>query len=173
MKRTYKILLSLALVCVFIAIIFSFSEQNGNQSHSVSQKVSYKIVKTILSDKDSYLIKDGSIESVAIALDGPVRKLAHITIYCGLGLILITASWFIFDYDLRFWHVLVALLIVFLVGICDESVQFFSGGRGSSIRDVFIDSFGGTIGIYLFFIIKDFFIHIINGIKKEKSKHQK
>lgn len=173
MKRTYKILLSLALACVFIAIILSFSEQSGEQSHSVSQKVSSKIVNTFLSDKDSYLIKEGSIESVAIAFDGPVRKLAHITIYTGLGLLLISAMWFIFDYDLRFWHIFVVLIAVFAVGAFDESVQFYSGGRGSSIRDVFIDSFGGTIGIYLFFIVKDFFKHLVNGIKKEKSKRQK
>lgn len=166
MKRIYKILLSLAIVLVFMAIIFSFSEQNGSESHSVSQKVAYKIVSTILQDKDAAKIKDGSILSVANALDYPVRKLAHVTIYAGLGLLLTTAFWFVFDYDLHFKHVLIALLIVFLVGCGDETVQFFSGGRGATIKDAFIDTLGGAIGIYMHFIVRDFVAHVSHAVKK-------
>ncbi len=168
MKRIYKVLLSLAIVCVFVAIIFSFSEQNGSESHSVSQKVSYKIISTILNDKDAAKIKDGSLESVAAAIDFPVRKLAHITIYLGLGFLITTALWFIYDYDLHFMHVLIALLIVFLVGCCDETVQYFSGGRGATIKDAFIDAFGGALGIYFHFIVRDFVRHVRNGFRKIK-----
>lgn len=169
MKRLYKVLLSLALICIFTAIIFSFSEQNGDQSHSLSQQVSYKIASTILQGKDSSLVKEGSIMSVANALDHPVRKFAHITIYAGLGCVLISCLWFIFDYELHFAHILVTLAVIFSIGCSDEIVQYFSGGRGAAFSDVLIDTFGGAIGAYLHFIIRDFFQHLNHGIKKIKK----
>lgn len=169
MKKLYKALLSLAVVCIFIAIIFMFSEQPGSESHSLSKDVSYKIVSVMLKNSPSGISPE-MLEKVAGFFDFPVRKCAHVCIYLGLGFIITTAVWFVFDYDLHFWQLFLIVLAVFLVGCADETVQFFSGGRGATIKDAFIDTFGGMLGIYAHFIARDFVIHMIHGVKKIKKK---
>ena len=72
-------------------------------------------------------------------------------------------------YKKLFWHLLICVLTVALVASLDEFNQYYSGDRGASLSDVFIDSVGGCIGIYLVFVIKDFIQHIINGINREKN----
>lgn len=174
MRKTYKYLLSLAVVFCFIALIFSFSEQSGTESHTVSKSVSKHIISSILNlssnHSDGSSISDKQLDSLAQTFDGPVRKLAHVTIYLGLAFIATWLVWFITDYDLRFIHILLIILLVFIVGCSDEAIQYFSGGRGSSFRDVLIDTFGGMLGIYLHFIVRDFFVHLVNGIRKMKNR---
>lgn len=176
MKKIYKILLSLAIICSFTAAIFSFSEQSGSESHDYSKSVSYKIVSIVDTlvnkDSDTSLNGSGMTFIVANALDHPIRKLAHVCIYMALGFLVITSIWFVDDFDLHFSHIFCALLIVFLVGCTDEFIQSFSGGRGATIKDAFLDTFGGALGIYAHFVIRDVFVHFSHGIKKIGKKKQ-
>lgn len=172
MKKIYKLLLSAATIFCFIAIIFSFSEQSGNESHTLSSDVTEEIIRTIIRlDSSAPNISDKTMETFVRTFDGSIRKLAHLTIYFGLGFITTWLLWFIYDHDLHFSHIAIASLIVIIVGCGDEANQFFSGGRGSSIVDVMIDTCGGMLGIYSHFILRDFFIHLSHGIRKiSKSK---
>lgn len=46
----------------------------------------------------------------------------------------------------------IALIICMLYAISDELHQLFIPGRSAEIRDVFIDSFGATVGIFIYIL---------------------
>ncbi len=133
--------LSWAAVLAWMAIIFSFSAQQGSDSGSLSGS----IVGFILQ-----FLPDGSFDYDTIHLI--LRKGAHLTVYLILGVLSANALHFsgvtgkkAFGY---------ALLISVLYAISDEVHQAFVPGRGPSAFDVLIDSSGATIGIIFFQIIK-------------------
>ena len=168
MKTIYKILFSILLITLLVAAIFFFSEQSGADSHTVSKNVSERIA-----DVWADTFWEGHVqytrEVLASMLDAPVRKLAHICIYTALGFGTCIVAHILSNKKIRFWHLLICVLTVALVASLDEFNQYYSGDRGASLSDVFIDSVGGCIGIYLVFVIKDFIQHIINGINREKN----
>lgn len=168
MNKIYKILFSLLIVTLLVSAIFFFSEQSGTDSHSVSTSVCAKIAdvwaKTFWTEKSQY-----SKELLARMLDAPVRKLAHLLIYTALGCGTCIAAHILSSGKVRFYHILLCILVVMLVASFDEYNQFYSGGRGASLNDVWLDSVGGCVGIYLVFMVKDFVRHIRQGIRREKE----
>ena len=168
MKTIYKVLFSILLITLLVAAIFFFSEQSGADSHTISKSVSEKIAE-VWADTFWEGHAPYTKDILASMLDAPVRKLAHICIYTALGLGTCIAANVISGRKIRFWHLLICILLVTLVASLDEFNQYYSGDRGASLGDVFIDSVGGCIGIYLVFIIRDFIQHIINGINRERK----
>ena len=88
-----RIILSLLLLGTFF-IIFGFSSQNGEESSSVSKKVSEAVIdltnKNINKNDRAKMIK--TIEPI-------IRKLAHFSIYLIVGLLLMALA---NTYDLSF-----------------------------------------------------------------------
>ena len=168
MSKIYKVLFSLLIVTLLVSAIFFFSEQSGTDSHSVSTQVCEKIAdvwaKTFWAENSPY-----SKELLARMLDGPVRKLAHLLIYTALGCGTCIAAHILSSGKVRFYHILLCILAVMLVASFDEYNQFYSGGRGASLSDVWLDTVGGYVGIYLVFMAKDFVRHIKRGITREKE----
>ncbi|MCR5721525.1 MAG: VanZ family protein [Lachnospiraceae bacterium] len=168
MNKLYRILFSLLLITLLVAAIFFFSEQSGSDSHTVSTHVCEKIADawadTFWTDSNFY-----SKDILASMLDAPIRKLAHLFIYTALGCGTCIIANILSGRKVRFYHVLLCILTVMLVASFDEYNQYYSGGRGASLNDVWLDTVGGCFGIYLVFMAKDFVRHIINGIKREKE----
>ncbi|MCD8069106.1 MAG: VanZ family protein [Lachnospiraceae bacterium] len=71
--------------------------------------------------------------------DTLVRKLAHYTEFTALGAELAFLVWQVLGRS-----VTTPLLLGLLTAVTDETIQIFSLGRGSSVRDVWID-FGGVV----------------------------
>lgn len=80
-----------------MALIFSFSAQTGVSSGQLSYKVSYKLVETGSRILDKPL-DDVQIDAYARRIEGPVRKLAHMTEYFILA---ITVALPFYVYGLR------------------------------------------------------------------------
>ena len=158
------------MITLLVAAIFFFSEQSGADSHSVSTKVCKKIADvwsaTFWAEGTLY-----SKDMLAGMLDPPIRKLAHLLIYTALGCGTCIATHILTGKKVRFYQVFLCILIVMLVASFDEYNQYYSGGRGASLNDVWLDTVGGCIGIYLVFMARDFIKHIINGINRELSIH--
>ena len=74
---------------------------------------------------------------------GLLRKLAHFTEFCLLGLCL---TWLVSMLGKRPW---VSLLCGFLVACTDEFIQCFVPDRGPGIKDVLIDTAGVFLGTAL------------------------
>ena len=168
MNKIYKILFSLLLITLLISAIFFFSEQSGADSHSVSTKVCAGIAdvwaETFWHEGNTF-----NKNILAAMLDGPVRKIAHLFIYTALGCGTCIIASILSEKKVRFFHILLCVLIVMLVASFDEYNQYYSGGRGASLNDIKLDTIGGCVGIYLVFMAKDFIRHIKNGIKREAS----
>lgn len=163
MKTIYKILVSLLIMILLIAAIFFFSEQSGTDSHSISRKISFRVAKT-WTDAVSVKRPEDTVDYLAYILEQPIRKLAHVCIYTLLGFGSCIVVHILCGRKIRFWHLFVCILTVALVAALDEFNQYYTVGRGSSFKDVLIDIFGGCIGIYLLFMVKDFIRHFRNGI---------
>ncbi len=90
---------------------------------------------------------------------GILRKIAHVTEFCSLGLLL---SWGVRMLREKTWEFFVfPAAIGVAVAAVDETIQIFSPGRGPHIRDVAIDFIGVFTGILI--------LALINWIHKKAS----
>lgn len=142
-----KVIKFTLVVCCML-IIFMFSSDSGTASSKKSDSVIINLVEVILNKKVNNKDRDKYIEKYVF----PVRKCAHFTIYLILGILVISL---LSEYRiLNSKTVLYTLLIVFLYACSDEFHQLFVSGRSSEIRDVLIDSSGGFIGSYLYYLFR-------------------
>lgn len=142
--------LSFLPALAMMMLIFSFSAQTGVDSGQLSYKVSYKIVETggRILDKD---LDSQQMDAYARRIEGPVRKLAHMTEYFILA---ITVALPFYVYGLRGFPLLLIAGIICVGFACtDEYHQSFVAGRGPSLRDICIDSIGVFFGIMLVRIV--------------------
>ena len=137
------------LVIMWMGIIFCFSsfskEESLGQSNGLIYNTICKIVE--LFDKNMTVAKR---DNIAKTLSYPVRKLAHITEFLILC-ILVLAYINCFNIDLKS-KLILTFIICFVYACSDEIHQIFSN-RGASFIDVIIDSIGVTIyliGYYIF-----------------------
>ena len=136
------------LVICCMLIIFMFSSDSGTASSKKSDSVIINLVEVISNKKVNNKDRDKYIEKYVF----PVRKCTHFTIYLILGILVISL---LSEYRiLNFKTVLYTLLIVFLYACSDEFHQLFVSGRSSEIGDVLIDSSGGFIGSYLYYLFR-------------------
>ena len=125
-------------------MIFSFSAQNGTESGDLSFKVSVKLVE-VGSEVLDMKLTDSEIQMYANKYHHYVRKLGHMTEYCVLAITLCVP---LYAYGVRgIWLYLLAGLICAGFAATDEYHQSSVAGRGPSVRDVCIDTFGAMIGI--------------------------
>ena len=126
------------LLLVWIIVIFSFSNQNGEESSGISDKVGARIVNLV----DDLASMNWSIEekNAAIAkIAYPIRKMAHMFEYAILALLAY----------ISFSNYVISIIIVFANGAVDELHQLFIPGRAGRFTDVLIDTTGGLIMLAL------------------------
>ncbi len=144
-------------------VIFSFSEQDGETSGSLSRMISEKCVEFLnaLSGKGwSELMMEGLAEY----FENPIRKLAHFAEYAVMGCLLF-GMWYpwlgatkngkealsdeIHKVSGRglplLWKVIVPW--VFISAALDEVHQLFTPGRCGNLGDVLLDTSGGCFGL--------------------------
>lgn len=143
-----KKIIKFTLVICCMLIIFIFSNDSGVASSKKSDKVIIDLVGVVSHKKVSDKDRDKYIEKYVFI----IRKCAHFTIYLILGILVISL---LSEYRVvNFKTVLYTLLIVFLYACSDELHQLFIIGRSSEIRDVLIDSSGGFIGSYIYYLFR-------------------
>lgn len=127
------------LVISVIGVIWWHSMQNGVASHAESRRV--------LAFALSHL---QGMRLAPYLSDGHIRRLAHLTEYMTLGVVLSSFSVLISRHS----HKVRVLLIGIGVAAIDEYIQLFSGGRTSTWHDVVLDSIGCMVGIVLVMVIR-------------------
>lgn len=132
---TFKVLYMKKKVFLLLAVLWTgFIFFNSLQEGETSAAMSGFIVDIIMRIFGKIGITD--IDTVSFI----VRKAAHFTEFF-IQSILISA---VVD-DKKYRSVAIYVLFAGLfTACCDEFLQIFTDGRGSSVRDVFID-FGGTV----------------------------
>lgn len=140
------------LVFVWMILIFTFSNQNGDDSQITSDIITDRIVEVVTKIDSNF-----EYEKIKDNTSFVIRKIAHFTIYFIGGILVFN---FIDTFSLKNkYKILISVIFVFLYAVSDELHQFFISERSAQIRDVLIDLTGATIAIF-----------IINKIKGEKWK---
>lgn len=127
------------LVISVIGVIWWHSMQNGVASHTESRRVLAFALSHLQGTRLAPYLSDGHI-----------RRLAHLTEYTTLGVVLSSFSVLISRHSHKVW----VLLIGIGVAAIDEYIQLFSGGRTATWHDVVLDSIGCMVGIVLVMVIR-------------------
>jgi len=131
-----KRILKWSLVIVFMITIFMFSSEPAVQSEEKSKFVIYFLN-----------ILGINIESAFGSLaDFMVRKAAHFTEYFILYILIFNALHNDLNKKTALFY---SLILVFLYASTDEYHQLFIPGRSGRLRDILIDTSGGTLGLIL------------------------
>lgn len=85
-KILLRIISILGLLCTFF-IIFQFSAQNGEQSGSLSHRITTGFVNNVIYMRD---LNAEEKEKLIIKIEPIVRKLAHLSIYTIVGICMMT-----------------------------------------------------------------------------------
>ena len=130
------------LLILWMGLIFSFSNQTGTSSSSLSTKVLTRIAVTI--DKD---MTDEEIDEFVDKYSFIIRKVAHLTIYFILGILAYI--------NLREYMKVTPALVIYSIIFClvyastDEIHQLLVNGRSGNIYDVILDTCGSTLAILI------------------------
>ena len=153
MKRHFlvKRLFTGLLVVLWMLVIGSFSAQTGGESGGLSERVA-DILLSVGETLRGQAYPAAEREALIERMQYPVRKLAHMSEYGLLALLLV---WHLSYYEalknqyLR--RLLLALCIAVLYAATDELHQRFVPGRSGQISDVCIDGAGALLGILFCF----------------------
>ncbi len=160
-EKIRKRYIFLILSFIWMAVIFYFSSQNGDESSKLSGGITEVVVRSLYSNFNelSQVKQQSMLDNISFI----IRKGAHFTEYTILGFLLTGF------FNTFYWSVLKGRLSAYVVGtvyaITDEFHQMFSDGRAPKVMDVMIDSCGVIFGISLFF----FAIYLINKYKKKHN----
>lgn len=139
MKHRWLIFLCFLLVSAVIGVIWWHSMQNGVASHAESRRMLAFALSHLQGTRLAPYLSDGHI-----------RRLAHLTEYTTLSVVLSSFSVLVSRRSHKVW----VLLIGISVAAIDEYIQLFSGGRTSTWHDVVLDGVGCIIGIVLVMVIR-------------------
>lgn len=140
-------LIKILMIVLWMAFIFSLSNDNGVKSTKKSDSFIFKIVD-IFSNKK---LSDNEKNIILSKYVFITRKCAHIFIYFILGILAISLSSEF--YKLNFKVILSTLLFCIIYACSDEIHQLFILGRSGKIIDIIIDSIGSVIGVNLYYYI--------------------
>ena len=142
-------------------IIFGFSSQDGEESGGISGRVT----EFILEKSNTYKnIEENRQDEIFERTEKIIRKIAHFSIYALVGFLLMgLVSTFKLKEKNR---ILISLILGVLYATSDEIHQLFSPGRSAQITDVYIDTLGILVGIFVILL----FIKIFEKIKLQKVK---
>lgn len=145
-KKVQIKIFKIILIGIWMAIVFSFSNQGGTKSGNTSRKVTVAVVQ-VISDKP---IEEN--EPLIEKVDKVIRKLAHYTIY-SIGGFLIMNYAYATDRKPK-EKIIYSILFGAGYAVTDELHQFFVSGRSARIFDVGIDTLGVATGILIYLIIR-------------------
>lgn len=142
-------------------IIFGFSSQDGEESGGISSRVT----EFILEKSNTYKnIEENRQDEIFERTEKIIRKIAHFSIYALVGFLLMgLVSTFKLKEKSR---ILISLILGVLYATSDEIHQLFSPGRSAQITDVYIDTLGVLVGIFVILL----FIKVFEKMKLQKVK---
>lgn len=161
--------ISLFLAILTAGMIFSFSADTGEESGSLSEEITEKVLDTVGVDKET--MPPAQYEEVKIKTEFSIRKLAHFSEYALLGFFFYV---FFRTFDKKVWMTLLFTLAVCVpYAMLDEWHQSFVPGRGPGVVDVLIDSLGAFCGALVALGAWILVFHIVKRKRMKNSLIQK
>lgn len=154
MKFNFKKIVSWIFLLLWMGVIFNFSRQSGVESGGLSARIVEGMLGIFNINVDNNTFE---------FLEYVTRKLAHTTEYAILAILLFNA---LYQHTVNLKKIAITSFVVSaLYAITDEAHQLFVTGRGASIKDCLIDSFGAFLGILFCLII----VYTIRKVKNHKK----
>ena len=161
----HKKVLNIILLVIWMIVIFLFSSQNGPKSTDTSNQVTKTFI-TITANITGNSYTEEELNNLVIDKTLIVRKTAHFLEYLILGILVINV---LKDHlKINKKTLLYALLFCVVYAISDEIHQLFSAERTCRILDVFIDSLGASLGIFVYLVIYNYWQKHFKRKKKIK-----
>ena len=130
----------------WMALIFGFSAQSGEQSGGLSALISGPVTKLLADMQD---LPEDAADALYWQVDGGVRTAAHFGEYAVLGGLLLLVC-----RRIRWAKRWLPWLLGTLYALLDEWHQAYSPGRVCDWKDVLIDAAGVLFGIWLMMLFK-------------------
>lgn len=139
-------IISHLLVIAWMAVIFSLSAQPGDESADLSGGISHLFMKIW-----NWIFCLGWDEAKVLAMtevwDFPIRKLAHMTEFGILVVLIFLAIRYYRQIDSRRKHFLFSWLGAVAYALTDEFHQRFVPGRSGNLFDVCVDATGALLAL--------------------------
>ena len=150
MKKAIFRVASLLLLTLNMLLIFSLSAQEAAESEKLSGGFTNKVFSALYPGFDEMDEQEQAQTIAKVAF--PVRKTAHFSIYCLLGIFsfMTFVSYTGISFRLR---AALSFVLCVLYASSDEFHQLFVKGRSGEVRDVVIDSLGALLSISLLSVI--------------------
>ena len=136
--------INIALIIIWMITIFAFSNQNSDDSTSLSDKVIIKIAE--IGNKELTLNEEEKLINKYHLI---TRKTAHFLSYFILSTLIIIL---LLDLKIPKKYV-ITLIFCFFYACTDEFHQLFINGRNGSLIDVLIDTVGAISSLLLIYLI--------------------
>ncbi len=140
--------INIIILIIWMILIFSFSQDSGGASSKKSDGIAHLMVNFIseVTGKD---FNGSTLEDTLNICIFIVRKSAHFLEYFILGLLIIRV---LKDYKILNINIcLYGIVFCFLYACSDEIHQLFVPNRSGRIIDVFIDTSGSILSIFLYY----------------------
>lgn len=153
------------LAIMWMCIIFAFSAQTKEESGAVSNSFTYQIVSSTRTFFNLDL-SDARVKEIADAIEGFVRKAAHMTEFGVLSILLFI---WIGQWEMGLLRQgLTASGAAAVYAATDEIHQLFVPGRAGRFSDVCIDSAGAVLGVVVFVLL----VKLITAIRTLREKRE-
>ena len=150
-----------ALVVLWMGVIFWFSAENAEESKHTSDEVIRSVLTVV--DEEFPTLPAEEQEAKIEKWSFSARKLAHFSLFAGLGCLSFAA----FSVDLPPRRAFPAALGLCVVrAVLDEVHQSFTPGRSCEVRDMAIDAAGAALGILFLFLL----FSLVNRKKRSTTK---
>ncbi|SES82271.1 VanZ family protein [Anaerobranca gottschalkii] len=143
MTDKLKVIIAWLLVFIWMAIIFYFSSQQGEESSELSSGLVQVVVE--ITEK---LVPNTVNRLDYNTLHHFIRKQGHFFIYFILGIL--TSNALTLSRVKGQKNIWLSLSVCVIYAITDEVHQVFVPGRSGEVRDVLIDSIGAFAGIVIY-----------------------
>ncbi|MBQ3559371.1 MAG: VanZ family protein [Agathobacter sp.] len=155
MSKLQKIrqVISHVFVVAWMIVIFCFSAQPGEESADLSGGISHLFMQIW-----NWIFQLGWDEAQLLEMtaiwDFPIRKLAHMTEFGLLAVLVFAAIRFYTQIDTQKKRYLCAWLAAVVYAASDEFHQLFVPGRSGNLFDVGVDTCGITIALVLLYFVR-------------------
>lgn len=154
-KQLIKIIISWFLVVIWMIIIFMLSNTPAKESTRDSKKIiSDTIVTTTTVTNNlgitNYHPSELELNKLVKKINGPSRELMHSFEYLVLSILLLIA---LYNSNIKRKYI-ITFIICFIYILTDEYHQKFITGRSFQLLDIFMDTIGTFLGMFIYRLFK-------------------
>lgn len=133
------------LVFMWMLVIFMFSNTNSTNSNNLSRSIGENIIN-ITNHLKITNIADSDMDDAITMINRPIRKLAHITEYFVLSILVFNL---LKKFKIKVVKYYLTFILCFSYSLLDEFHQTFINGRTGQFTDCLID----MIGVIVYLIV--------------------